>query len=98
MLIGSQPSNNSLHCNETRKFKPVFTRPRRGRPTVKHDFGARFAPSRWLKAPLLYGGFALRTATARYTEIPERLQQMMWLKTEVFLHTATHAAFIHGLH
>ena len=98
MLIGSQPTNNSLHCNETHKFIPVFTRPRHGRPTVVHDFGARFAPNRWLKAPLLYGGFALRNATAQYTEIPERPQQVMWLKTEVFIHTATHTVFIPSLH
>jgi hypothetical protein len=37
-----------------------------------HVFGARFESSRWSKAPLPYGGFALRIATARNTEISER--------------------------
>jgi hypothetical protein len=62
-----------------------------------HVFGARLAPSRWLKAPLPYGDFSLRIATARNTEISVRPQQMTWLKTEVFIHTATHAVFMHGL-
>ena len=55
--MGSQPTNNYLHCNETRKFIPVFTRPRQGRPIVMHDFSARFAPSLWLKVPVLLQWF-----------------------------------------